>query len=131
MIRFLSLYLIMTIYNVLIPEDKINENGEVEKTYFHRVGTAFPHKKGGGFEPPPLSIRSLGVLRDFKQASSAHAATNAHGDDDIFRTATLTFDERMADQTARALEEADVALVLVDGREGLTAADEHVGARDG
>ena len=35
-------------------------------------------------------------------------------------------DERMVEQTQRALEEADVAIVLVDGREGLTAADEHV-----
>ncbi len=38
----------------------------------------------------------------------------------------IGIDERMADQTARALEEADVAFVMVDGREGLTAADEHV-----
>ena len=35
-------------------------------------------------------------------------------------------DERMVEQSIRALEEADVAIVLVDGREGLTAADEHV-----
>jgi GTP-binding protein len=35
-------------------------------------------------------------------------------------------DERTVDQTVRALEEADVALVIVDGREGLTSADEHV-----
>ena len=34
--------------------------------------------------------------------------------------------ERMVDQSVRALEEADVAIVLVDGRSGLTAADEHV-----
>jgi len=34
--------------------------------------------------------------------------------------------ERMVDQTVVALEEADAALILVDGREGLTAADEHV-----
>jgi len=37
-------------------------------------------------------------------------------------------DERMVEQTRRALEEADVAIVIVDGREGLTAADEHVAA---
>src|SRR5690606_23889603 len=36
--------------------------------------------------------------------------------------------ELMARQTVRALEEADVAVVIVDGREGLTAADEHVAA---
>jgi GTP-binding protein len=35
-------------------------------------------------------------------------------------------DERMVDQTSRALDEADVAIVMVDAREGLTAADEHV-----
>lgn len=35
-------------------------------------------------------------------------------------------DEAMAEQTVRALDEADVAIVLVDGRAGLTAADEHV-----
>jgi len=35
-------------------------------------------------------------------------------------------DERMVAQTVRALDEADAAIVMVDGREGLTAADEHV-----
>ena len=34
--------------------------------------------------------------------------------------------ERMVGQTVRALGEGDVAIVMVDGREGLTAADEHV-----
>jgi GTP-binding protein len=34
--------------------------------------------------------------------------------------------ELMVDQTVVALEEADIAMILVDGREGLTAADEHV-----
>lgn len=34
--------------------------------------------------------------------------------------------ELAARQTVRALEEADVAVVIVDGRTGLTAADEHV-----
>ena len=32
----------------------------------------------------------------------------------------------MVDQTIRALQEADVAMIMVDGRSGLTAADEHV-----
>ncbi len=35
-------------------------------------------------------------------------------------------DEAMVEQTVRALEEADAAIVMVDGRSGLTAADEHV-----
>ncbi len=35
-------------------------------------------------------------------------------------------DELMVEQTVRALDEADVAIVLVDGRSGITAADEHV-----
>ena len=34
--------------------------------------------------------------------------------------------ERMVDQTIRALEEADVAIIMVDGRAGLTPADQHV-----
>jgi GTP-binding protein len=35
-------------------------------------------------------------------------------------------DEAMVGQTVRALEEADAAIIMVDGRSGLTAADEHV-----
>jgi GTP-binding protein len=35
-------------------------------------------------------------------------------------------DELMVDQTVRALKEADVAIVMVDGRSGITSADEHV-----
>ncbi|MBT8088184.1 MAG: ribosome biogenesis GTPase Der [Gammaproteobacteria bacterium] len=34
--------------------------------------------------------------------------------------------EAMVEQTVRALTEADVAIIMVDGRGGLTAADEHV-----
>jgi GTP-binding protein len=34
--------------------------------------------------------------------------------------------ELMVEQTVRALAEADIAIVMVDGRSGLTAADEHV-----
>jgi GTP-binding protein len=34
--------------------------------------------------------------------------------------------ELMVEQTMRALKEADVAIVMVDGRSGLTSADEHV-----
>jgi GTP-binding protein len=34
--------------------------------------------------------------------------------------------EAMVDQTIRALQEADVAIIMVDGRSGLTAADQHV-----
>jgi GTP-binding protein len=35
-------------------------------------------------------------------------------------------DEAMVEQTVKALQEADVAIVMVDGRSGITAADEHV-----
>ena len=35
-------------------------------------------------------------------------------------------EEAMVDQTIRALQEADVAVIMVDGRSGLTAADQHV-----
>ncbi|MBT8102069.1 MAG: ribosome biogenesis GTPase Der [Gammaproteobacteria bacterium] len=34
--------------------------------------------------------------------------------------------EAMVEQTVRALKEADAAIIMVDGRSGLTAADEHV-----
>ena len=34
--------------------------------------------------------------------------------------------ELMVDQSIRAVDEADLTIVMVDGREGLTAADEHV-----
>jgi GTP-binding protein len=34
--------------------------------------------------------------------------------------------ELMVEQTVRALQEADIAIALVDGRSGLTSADEHV-----
>ena len=37
-------------------------------------------------------------------------------------------EELMVDQTIRALKEADVAIIMVDGRSGLTSADEHVSA---
>jgi GTP-binding protein len=35
-------------------------------------------------------------------------------------------EEAMVDQTIRALQEADIAVIMVDGRSGLTAADQHV-----
>jgi GTP-binding protein len=35
-------------------------------------------------------------------------------------------EEAMVEQTKRALSEADAAIIMVDGRSGLTAADEHV-----
>jgi len=35
-------------------------------------------------------------------------------------------EEVMVDQTIRALQEADIAVIMVDGRSGLTPADEHV-----
>jgi GTP-binding protein len=35
-------------------------------------------------------------------------------------------DEAMVEQTVKALREADVAIVMVDGRSGITAADQHV-----
>ena len=35
-------------------------------------------------------------------------------------------EEAMVDQTRKALQEADAAIIMVDGRSGITAADEHV-----
>ena len=35
-------------------------------------------------------------------------------------------EEAMVEQTKKALQEADIAIIMVDGRSGITAADEHV-----
>jgi GTP-binding protein len=37
-------------------------------------------------------------------------------------------EEAMVGQTKKALQEADIAIIMVDGRSGITAADEHVAA---
>ena len=39
-------------------------------------------------------------LDDFEQAGGTHAAADAHGDDHELDTATLAFDQRVADQAA-------------------------------
>src|SRR5438270_4224878 len=41
------------------------------------------------------------LVDDLEQARRAHAAADAHGDDDVFRAPAPPFDERMADE-ARA-----------------------------
>ena len=71
----------MTIYNLLIPEErKDGQSGEV-KTFWHRVGSAFPHREGQGFNlviPEGVSISGRVVVlpRDAKEPESAASAFN-------------------------------------------------------
>lgn len=71
----------MTIYNLVIPEERTDKaSGEV-KTYWHRAGTAFPHKKGNGFDlviPEGMSISGRVVMleRGQKEPESAAEAFN-------------------------------------------------------
>lgn len=65
----------MSIYNLLIPEErKTKDTGEI-KTFWHRVGSAFENK-GGGFSlviPEGVSISGRVVMlpRDQKEPESA------------------------------------------------------------
>ena len=43
---------------------------------------------------------------DFEQTRRAHAAADAHRDDDVLRAATLTFDQCMADHACAAEKSA-------------------------
>lgn len=71
----------MAIFNLLIPEERTDKaSGEV-KTFWHRAGTAFPHKKGEGFNlviPEGMSIsgRVLMMERTAKEPDSAASAFN-------------------------------------------------------
>lgn len=71
----------MTIFNLLIPEERTDKaSGEV-KTFWHRVGSAFPHKQGEGFNlviPDGVSITGKVVVlpREAKEPDSAASAFN-------------------------------------------------------
>lgn len=71
----------MTIFNLVIPEERTDKaSGEV-KTFWHRVGTAFPQKNGSGFNiviPEGVSIsgRVLMLERTAKEPESAAEAFN-------------------------------------------------------
>ena len=71
----------MSLYNLLIPEENKNkETGEV-KTFWHKVGSAFPHRSGKGFNlviPEGVSIsgRVMMLERDQKAPDSAQEAFN-------------------------------------------------------
>lgn len=71
----------MTIFNLLIPEERTDKaSGEV-KTFWHRVGSAFPHKQGEGFNlviPDGVSITGKVVVlpREAKEPESAASAFN-------------------------------------------------------
>ncbi|MDD9911402.1 MAG: hypothetical protein OXR62_17170 [Ahrensia sp.] len=71
----------MTIYNLLIAEERKNKDTGEVKTFWHRVGSAFPHKQGDGFNlviPEGLSLSGRVVMfpRDAKEPESAAEAFN-------------------------------------------------------
>lgn len=71
----------MTIYNLLIPEERKNKDTGEVKTYWHNVGSAFPHRSGKGFNlviPEGVSIsgRVMMLERDQKAPESAQEAFN-------------------------------------------------------
>ena len=70
----------MSIFNLLIPEERTNKQSGEVKTYWHNVGTAF-QKKNKGFDlviPQGVSIsgRVLMLPRDEKEPESAASAFN-------------------------------------------------------
>ena len=65
----------MTIYNLVIPEERKDKETNEVKTYWHRVGTAFSQKIGNGFNliiPEGMSItgRVLMLERNAKEPDS-------------------------------------------------------------
>ena len=71
----------MTIFNLLIPEERKDKaTGEV-KAFWHRVGTAFPHKQGQGFNlviPKGVSITGKVIMlpREANEPESVADAFN-------------------------------------------------------
>lgn len=71
----------MTIYNLLIPEERTTKGTGEVKTFWHRVGSAFPHKQGEGFNlviPEGMSITGKVIMlpREAKEPDSAAEAFN-------------------------------------------------------
>ena len=75
----------MTIFNAYITEDYTDKNTGEEKTSFTRVGTAFPHKKGNGFNlviPDGLAISGRILITERKSQDDlpdAEAASQFNG----------------------------------------------------
>ncbi|MEO1476766.1 MAG: hypothetical protein AAFS13_10335 [Pseudomonadota bacterium] len=47
------------IYNLLIPEERADKDTGETRTFWHKVGTVFPHRKGDGFNviiPDGISV---------------------------------------------------------------------------
>lgn len=71
----------MTIFNLLIPEERTDKKSGEVKAFWHRVGTAFPHQKGEGFNlviPEGVSITGKVIMlpREAKEPDSAAEAFN-------------------------------------------------------
>ncbi len=67
----------MEIFNLLVPEERTDKNSGEVKTFYHRVGTAFKHGKGEGFNlviPKGVSISGK-VLMFPRKAKGEQAET--------------------------------------------------------
>lgn len=71
----------MTIFNLLIAEERKDKGTGEVKTFWHRVGSAFSHKQGEGFNlviPDGMSISGKVIMlpRSAKEPDSAAEAFN-------------------------------------------------------
>ena len=74
----------MTIYNLVIPEERTDKQSGEVKTFWHRVGSAFPQKSGQGFalvipDGVAISGRVLMLERGQNEPESASEAFNEEG----------------------------------------------------
>lgn len=69
----------MTIYNLLIPEERTDKQSGEVKTFWHRAGSAFPQKNGFALVIPEgmsISGRVLMMERTAKEPESVTDAFN-------------------------------------------------------
>src|SRR5437660_1237482 len=68
-----------------------------------------------------------GVTRDYKEGEGSLADLEFRLLDTagLEQAKTGSLAQRMSDQTMQALKQADVAMFVIDGREGITSTDEH------
>ena len=92
----------------LQAEDRLKGGTEshVQRLGGRRVRRFYEHDDPAGTTPinasNPWRPASERYLRHFEQAGRALAAANAHGDDDVFGTTTLAFEQRVANQAGAA-----------------------------
>ena len=66
------------LYNLLIAEERTDKNSGEVKTFWHRVGTVFPHRKGEGFNVViPYGMALSGKLLILPRTEKGEAVPNA------------------------------------------------------